>query len=211
MQHKSINELIERYPKLESVKSKIETVIDILKECYDKEGTLYLCGNGGSASDSEHIVGELMKGFLLNRELSKDLKTKINNELGSEGKVLADNLQQGLRAISLTSHPSLLTAFSNDVHPELIFAQQLSVLGKKGDVVLGITTSGNSKNVVKALEIGKVLGLKTIALTGEKGGKCLEFADCTINVPETETYIVQEYHLPIYHAICATLEDIYFE
>ncbi len=210
MKHDYINKLIERYPKLESVKTKIETVIDILKECYDKDGTLYICGNGGSASDAEHIVGELMKGFLLNRELSKDLKSKIKNKLGSKGDILSDNLQQGLRAIALTSHPSLVTAFANDVHPELVFAQQLSVLGRKGDVILGITTSGNSKNVVRALEIASVLGLKTISLTGEHGGKCLEICDCTINVSETETYIVQEYHLPIYHAICATLEDIYF-
>jgi len=206
-----LDELIKRHPMLKSIKNEINECYFTLKNTFVNNKTLFICGNGGSASDSEHIVGELMKGFLLKREINSDLKNKFEEKYGEEGKIF-NKLQKGLRSISLTSHSSLNTAFSNDVSSELVFAQQLFVLAKEKDALLAITTSGNSKNVLRAVQVAKIKGLKVILLTGNKnnGGKCGELADVVIKVPEEETYIVQEYHLPIYHAICAMLEKTFF-
>ncbi len=203
--------LFERYPDLSIIEDNILDAFKLLKKTYESDNTLFLCGNGGSAADAEHIVGELMKNFTLEREIDEKTKKSIFDEYGYNGSVLANRLQKGLRAISLTSHISLSTAFSNDVDSELVFAQQLFVLGRKQDVLLAISTSGNSLNVIRAMEIAKIQGLKTIALTGRAGGKCAELADCLINVPANETYKVQEYHLPIYHTLCLMLEANFFE
>lgn len=205
-----LKNLTERYAQLVSVRNDISDAYNILEKTFCNGGTLFACGNGGSASDSEHIVGELMKGFKLKRPLTDSDKSEIMQKLGSDGQMLADKLQYGLKAISLTGHPALSTAFSNDVEPELVFAQQLSVLGKKGDVLIGISTSGNSKNVYRAMQVARLKGISTILMTGEKPGKCLELADCAIKVPASETYLIQEYHLPVYHTLCIMIEEKFY-
>ena len=205
-----IEGLINRYPALESCKKDILNAYEVLSEAYAKGRKLLVCGNGGSASDSEHIVGELMKEFKLKRKVYSEhaaaLKT-IDPELGQ---VLAENLQGALPAISLTGHSSLQTAYMNDAVPELVFAQQVNGYGKEGDVLLGISTSGNSKNVLYAAVNAKAKGLKVIGLTGSKENKLMKFADVCIRVPETETYKIQEYHLPVYHCLCLMLEEKFF-
>jgi len=205
-----LNHLIERYPKLDECRSAISEAYDIFEAAYSNGRKLLVCGNGGSASDSEHIVGELMKEFKLKRKVFQEhaaaLKS-IDPELGS---VLAENLQGALPAISLTGHSSLQTAYMNDAVPELVFAQQVNGYGKEGDVLLGISTSGNSKNVLYAAVNAKAKGLKVIGLTGSKENKLMKFADVCIRVPETETYKIQEYHLPVYHCLCLMLEDHFF-
>lgn len=202
--------LVERYPKLAACKDDIRKAYKLLEAAYQSGGKLLVCGNGGSASDAEHIVGELMKEFKLKRRVYGNqaavLKT-IDPELGQ---VLADHLQGALPAISLTAHSSLQTAFMNDVVPELVFAQQVNGYGKTGDVFMGISTSGNSKNVLYAAVNAKAKGLKVIGLTGEKENKLMRFADVCIRVPETETYKIQELHLPVYHCLCLMLEEKFF-
>jgi len=205
-----IDELFMRYPHLKSVEGSIISAFTILKQGFENGSTLYTCGNGGSAADAEHIVGELMKGFLLPRKISPALYSHFQERYGSEGLRLADDLQEGFRALSLNGHPSLSSAYGNDINFEMIFAQQLYVLGRSGDVLIGLSTSGNSSNVVNAFKVAKVLGIKTVAMTGEDGGICALIADCSINVPESETYKVQELHLPIYHALCAMLEEEFY-
>lgn len=206
----NIEILFKRYPELSCVKNEILEAISIIRDAFKNGNRLYICGNGGSAADAEHIVGELMKGFLMKRELPTELINKFEAEFGEEGKSMAINLQQGLPAIALTSHPALSTAFNNDVDPSLTFAQQLFSLAKSGDVLLAITTSGNSDNILKALKVAKVLGVNTITLTGKDGGKSKELSECTIIVPSNETYMIQELHLPIYHALCADLEESFY-
>ena len=208
--YKYIDFLITRYPKLSVCKESIWQAYLLLEQAYERDRKLLVCGNGGSASDSEHIVGELMKEFKLKRKIFKDqaeaLK-KIDMEMGS---ILADNLQGALPAISLTGHSSLTTAFMNDSEPELIFAQQVNGYGKPNDVFLGISTSGNSRNVLFAAIAAKSKGLKVIGLTGERKNRLSQFADVCIQVPETETYKIQELHLPVYHCICMMLEEHFF-
>lgn len=199
-----LNTLIERYPSLALCKDSIINSCEMLIECFKNGGKLLVCGNGGSASDSEHIVGELMKGFILPRTLSNDLKNKINDD------TLTNSLQYGLPAISLVSQTSLSTAFSNDQLPTAVFAQQVLGYGKKGDVLLCISTSGNSLNCVYAAKVAKALDMKVISLTGEKDSKLKELSDITIQAPSCETFKIQEYHLPIYHAICLALENEFF-
>ena len=206
----SISDLFERYPELKISEQSILDAFHLLKSLYSNDGTLLLCGNGGSSADVEHMVGELMKGFLLPRKIPSDIKLNLIEEYGDAGEFLADNLQSGLRAISLNGHPSLATAYGNDVDFEMIFAQQLYVLGRGGDVLIGFSTSGNSQNVLNAFKIAKIMGIKSIAFTGGDGGACASLVDCCINVPETETYKVQELHLPIYHALCAMLEEEFY-
>ena len=162
-----------------------------------------MCGNGGSASDAEHIVGELMKGFYRQRSLSREEK-EIFGELG-------DNLQEALPAISLTGHPALSTAFMNDVDPEMVFAQQVYGYGRKGDVLMALTTSGNSRNVLNAARVARAKGMKVVGLTGRDGGSLKELCDVCIIVPGQATADIQEYHLPVYHTICAMLEESFFE
>lgn len=205
-----LNLLIERYPKLDVCKEDIKKAYNLLEVAYSNGRKLLVCGNGGSASDSEHIVGELMKEFKLKRKVYSDHAASLK-EIDSElGQVLADNLQGALPAISLTGHSSLQTAFMNDAVPELVFAQQVNGYGKSGDVFLGISTSGNSKNVLYAAVNAKAKGLKVIGLTGGKENKLMKFADVCIRVPETETYKIQEYHLPVYHCLCLMLEEKFF-
>ena len=202
--------LIERYPKLTVCKEDIKKAYELIETAYRKGGQLLVCGNGGSASDSEHIVGELMKEFKLKRKVYGDHATALKEIDPELGQVLADNLQGALPAISLTAHSSLQTAFMNDVVPELVFAQQVNGYGKEGDVFLGISTSGNSMNVLYAAVNAKAKGLKVIGLTGCKESKLMKYSDVCIRVPEAETYKIQELHLPVYHCLCLMLEEKFF-
>ena len=207
---KHVDLLMERYPSLEYCKEEIISAYNILEEAYSDGRKLLVAGNGGSASDAEHIVGELMKEFRLKRKIYSaqiDRLMKIDAEMGT---VLADHLQGSLPAISLVGEPSLTTAFMNDAVPVLIFAQQVNGLGRAGDVFLGISTSGNSKNVLYATVAAKSKGLKVIGLTGQKENQLEQYADVCIHVPETETYKIQELHLPVYHCLCLMLEDKFF-
>lgn len=205
-----INDLIKRFPELQNCRESILTAFETIKQTFCSEGTLFTCGNGGSAADAEHMVGELMKGFMLSREVTSLTKSKLQEQLGDQGLELASKLQEGLPAVSLNGHPSLATAFGNDVDFEMVFAQQIYVMGKAGDVILGFTTSGNSVNVLNALKIANAFGIKTIAMTGKDGGECDNLAECCIKIPETETYKVQELHLPVYHALCLQLEEEFY-
>ena len=205
-----IEVLIERYPELSSCSEDIETAFEYIKTSYEDGGKLLIAGNGGSAADSEHIVGELMKGFKKARKLApaqQDNLRAVNEELGS---VLAENLQGALPAIALDGHPALTTAYMNDCEPLLCFAQQVNGYGKKEDVFLGISTSGNSKNVLYAATVARAKGMKVVGLTGQKNNKLKTLADVTIQVPQTETYMIQEFHLPVYHCLCLMLEDYFF-
>ena len=205
-----LNEFISRFPMLSTCTEDIEAAADMLCSCFKSGGKLLVCGNGGSASDSTHIVGELMKGFLLKRCLSNTQKNKFA-EMFEDGEKIAENLQGALPAIALTEASALSTAFLNDVCPDTVFAQQVWGLGLPLDTLLCISTSGNSKNVVAAAKTAKVLGLRVISLTGEKESALSEISDITIRVPETETFKVQELHLPVYHYICAKCEKEFFE
>ena len=208
--NRHIETLIERYPTLAVCKDDIQAVYTILCEAYTKGRKLLVCGNGGSASDCEHIVGELMKEFKMKRKVYSEQAAALK-EIDTElGQVLADNLQGALPAISLTGHSSLQTAFMNDAVPELVFAQQVNGYGKAGDVFLGISTSGNSKNVLYAAVNAKAKGLKVIGLTGSQENKLMKYANVCIRVPEIETYKIQELHLPVYHCLCLMLEDKFF-
>ena len=205
-----IQTLIDRYPKLIVCKDDIEKTYELLEDTYNMERKLLVCGNGGSASDSEHIVGELMKEFKLKRMVyanQAEAMKAIDPEMGA---TLAENLQGALPAICLTGHSSLTTAFMNDANADLVFAQQVNGYGKANDVFLGISKSGNSKNVCYAAITAKAKGLKVIGLTGSKESKLSKMADCCIRVPETETYKIQELHLPVYHCLCLMLEDHFF-
>ena len=207
---KHIDHLIDRYPKLIVCREDIVKAYELLEAAYSSGRKLLVSGNGGSASDSEHIVGELMKEFKLKRRVYSDQAVALK-EIDSElGQTLAEGLQGALPAISLTGHSSLTTAFMNDAMPELVFAQQINGYGKPGDVYLGISTSGNSKNVLYAAVNSKARGLKVIGLTGSKENKLMKYADVCIRVPETETYKIQELHLPVYHCLCLMLEDRFF-
>lgn len=205
-----LNLLIERYPKLAVCKEDIKKAYELLEAAYSNGRKLLVCGNGGSASDSEHIVGELMKEFKLKRKVYSDQATALKEIDPELGQVLADNLQGALPAICLTGHSSLTTAFMNDANADLVFAQQVNGYGKLGDVFLGISTSGNSKNVLYAAVNAKAKGLKVIGLTGAKESKLMKYADGCIRVPETETYKIQELHLPVYHCLCLMLEEKFF-
>ena len=207
---KHIDLLVRRYPILSACADDIANAYEVLETTYSNEGKLLVCGNGGSASDSEHIVGELMKEFKLKRKVYAEqceAMKAIDLEMGT---TLAENLQGALPAITLTAHSSLTTAYMNDSEPLLVFAQQVNGYGKQGDVFLGISTSGNSKNVIYAAITAKARGLKVIGLTGAKESKLMELSDVCIRVPETETYKIQELHLPVYHCLCMMLEDHFF-
>lgn len=205
-----LKRLLQRYPVLESVKQQIADSFEILCACYEAGGKLIVGGNGGSCADAEHIVGELMKGFVLPRRLSKSMADALLNADPEMGKELAERLQGGLPAVALSSHPALNTAFANDIDGDLAYAQQLSVLGKPGDVFLGITTSGNAKNVAFAAVAAKAKGMKVVALTGKTGGKMNDLADVNMVMPAMETYQIQELHLPVYHCLCLMLEEQFF-
>jgi D-sedoheptulose 7-phosphate isomerase len=206
-----VSDLYKRYPELKKIEYSISEAFSILKSSIEKDGTVFVCGNGGSAADAEHIVGELMKGFLLKREKDKLFTGSAASVLGEEeGKRISSLLQSGIKSISLNAHLAFSTAYINDVCSEMVYAQQLHVLGRKGDVFIGISSSGNASNVLNTLKVAKISGIKSILLTGRSGGKCAGSADLCIKVPSDETYKIQEYHLPIYHALCAMLEEYFY-
>lgn len=205
-----LKDLLNRRPELETCIPAIRKATETLISCYRRGGKVLVCGNGGSAADAEHIVGELMKGFMKKRPLSAEMKAALSAVEGSEGAVLAGKLQTPLPAIALTGQLSLSTAFANDVDGNLVFAQQVLGYGKAGDVIIGISTSGNAANVLKALVTAKALGLTTIGLTGADGGAMKTFCDVLIGVPESSTPLVQEMHLPVYHALCRMTEEHFF-
>lgn len=209
---KIIKDLLLRYKNLDylELEQKLILAVALMKKCYKNNGKILVCGNGGSASDSEHIVGELMKSFILSRPIEKDMKEKLIKIFPEDANYLIENLEMPLEAISLVSQTSIQTAFSNDNAPDLIFAQQLLGYGKPEDILIAISTSGNSKNVIFASEIAKIKNLKIIALTGKSGGKLKNISDILINVPEEETFTIQEYHLPIYHTLCYATENEFF-
>ena len=202
--------LIERYPQLETIKADILKAYEILEQSFSSGGKLLVAGNGGSAADAEHIVGELMKGFKKPRKLSPEQGGKLMEINAELGKVLAAKLQGALPAIALDGHPALTTAYMNDCEPLLCFAQQVNGYGNADDVFFGISTSGNSKNILYAAVTAKAKGLKVIGLTGAKKCKVEELADVCVKAPETETYMIQELHLPIYHGLCLMLEERFF-
>lgn len=207
----TVDDLIKRYPALSVCRQSILDAYDILIDCFKTGHKLLICGNGGSCSDSEHIVGELMKGFKKSRKIDSDLSKKLIDIDPIKGEELSNKLQWGFPCIALDSHPGLNTAFTNDVDNGglLTFAQQVNVLGNEGDVLLGISTSGNSKNVIYASITAKAKGMKIIGLTGSKGGNLSSIADVTIKAPADETFMVQEYHLPIYHCLCLMVEETF--
>ena len=205
-----LNLLIERYPILVECRQSLIEAYKIMEDCYLNDRKLLIAGNGGSAADSEHIAGELMKRFKTPRPVPEDFKAKLKTIDPIRGGHLADNLERSLMAIPLVAHEALTTAYINDVDSVGVFAQQLYGFGRNGDVFLGISTSGNSKNVLAATVVARALGIKVIALTGARGGELAGVADVAVKVPETETFMVQELHLPIYHCWCLMLEDRFF-
>jgi D-sedoheptulose 7-phosphate isomerase len=206
-----IEKLLKRHPTLISCKKDIESAIGMIKTCYQKGNKVITCGNGGSAADAEHIVGELMKGSRKKRKVSPNFRKQASEIYPREAEKICDNLQMPLPAVSLTSHISFTTAFNNDMNSEFTFAQQLFGLGKKADVLMALSTSGKAKNVINACKLAKILGIKTIGLTGKDGGELKNICDVVIRAPEEETLLIQECHLPIYHAICSAIEDVFFE
>ncbi len=204
------NDLFLRYPVLDECRSDIEEAFCILKKCYSNKGKLLICGNGGSAADAEHITGELMKGFNQKREIPVSDANAIISKYPSEGEWLASKLQRALPAISLSSHMALCLAYVNDVSAEMVFAQQVYGYGQKGDVILGLSTSGNSQNIINAFKIARSMDICTLSMTGKMESRLSAVSDVSIRVPAIETYLVQELHLPVYHALCAMLETEFF-
>ena len=205
-----LTDLLNRYPQLADCKEDILLALDTIIKCYEVKGKLLLCGNGGSAADCDHIVGELMKDFLIKRPLDESQRARMKKKLPKIEDAVLDNLQCGLPAISLPSITGFNTAFCNDRNAELVYAQLVFGYGREGDLLICLSTSGNSKNAVAAAKVAKALGVKTLALTGAKESKLSEICDVCIKAPETETFKVQELHLPIYHYLCANLEDRLF-
>lgn len=207
---KHINLLMERYPSLLNIQEELIGVYSIIVDCYRNGGKLLIAGNGGSAADAEHIVGELMKSFVLERKIDQDVSEKLVSMNAELGMVLSQKLQGALPAIALDGHLSLSTAYMNDCEPLLCFAQQVYGYGNEGDVFWGISTSGNSKNILYAAIVAHAKGMKVIGLTGERESRLSALADICIKAPQKETYKVQELHLPIYHCLCLMLEDTFF-
>ena len=206
-----IAQLIERYPVLASVENEIRTAYQVLERAYTNHKKLLVGGNGGSCADAEHIVGELMKGFVKKREIPKTMQERLLGLDQELGKQLANGLQSSLRAIAITGHAGLSTAFANDVDPEMTYAQQVNGYGDEGDVLLAISTSGNSKNLINAALTARAKDMPVVLLSGKDGGKLRAIADVSIVVPNQKTYQIQELHLPIYHALCLQLEDKFFK
>lgn len=205
-----LNELIRRYPQLAFCEDDIKSAADMLSDSFKNGGKLLLCGNGGSAADCDHITGELMKGFRNMRPLSQEQRKAISEKCPDVDTDMLDKLQNALPAISLPSLCALNTAFSNDIDPSLIFAQGLLALASTNDVLIAISTSGSSVNVLNAARLARALGIRVISLTGKSGGRLLEYSDVCIRVPEDETYKIQELHLPVYHYLCAEIENRFF-
>jgi len=208
MEHKYFGELLQRYPSLKCNREQILSAFTMLKACYSRHGTIFIAGNGGSRADAEHISGELMKGFLKQRPISEEVREKLSRT--PEGKELSALLQEGIKAIPL-GWLSLSSAINNDTGSSMEYAQPLYVLGRSGDVLIGISTSGNAKNIINAVITAKALDIHIISMTGETGGELRSLSDVCIAVPESEVFKIQELHLPIYHAICAQLEEDLFD
>lgn len=207
---KHVDLLLKRYPSLKGIKADIIAGYLVMEECYEQGGKLLVAGNGGSAADSEHIAGELMKRFKTPRPVKHEFAERLKAIDPERGATLAKNLECSLTAIPLVSHEALTTAYINDVDGLGVFAQQLFGFGRSGDVFLGISTSGNSANIINAAIVAKALGIKVIGLTGASGGELALSADVVVKAPETETYMIQELHLPIYHCWCLMLEERFF-
>ncbi len=208
-----VTELIERYPALECCRRSIDDALEMMIGSIRAGGKLMTCGNGGSAADAQHIVGELMKGFLLPRsieEFNKKFSARLESECPQHAAYLKKNLQSAIPAVSLVGETALMTAFANDKAADLVFAQQVLGLGRAGDVLIAISTSGNSANVIYAIETARALDIKTIGLTGRTGGKMASMTDVSINAPADHAHTIQEFHLPIYHALCLALEAEFF-
>jgi D-sedoheptulose 7-phosphate isomerase len=208
--HPTLTQLLEKFPALEPLLPQVQRTYDVLLACYQRGGQVLICGNGGSASDAEHVVGELMKGYLSRRPVTAELRAALTAAYPAEGAYLADKLQGALPTISLASHTSLITAIVNDIAGDLIFAQQVYGYGRPGDVLLAISTSGNSPNVLHAVRVAHVRGLTTIGFTGRGGGQLAALADVALCVPADRTADIQERHLALYHALCALLEEALF-
>lgn len=205
-----INLVCKRHPSLEIIRNSIEDACDIIIDCFSHGGKLLICGNGGSSADSDHFAAELMKSFELKRPLEISLKQRLL-ELGHQsGKILGQKLEHSLPVISLTSNSALITAISNDTGPEMIFAQQVIGYGNEGDLLVALSTSGNSMNVVNACISARALNLAVIGITGQTGGKIKKFCDVLINVPERTTALIQELHLPVLHTICRIVEEHFY-
>ena len=205
-----LNELMTRYPQLRVCEETILRAEKMMLDTYREGGKILVCGNGGSAADSDHIVGELMKGFLLKRKMNDSTAKKFKDALGDDADELIEELQCGIPAISLPSQSAVLSAYVNDVNAELMYAQLVFGYAKDGDMLIAISTSGNSKNAYAAAKVAKALGIKTLALTGAADSKLSALCDCTVKVPEVETFKVQELHLPVYHYLCASVEHTLF-
>lgn len=205
-----LSKLITVFPDLICCSDSTKRAVESIIACYQQGNKLLICGNGGSASDSQHIVGELMKSFVLPRKLPVYKQEEIREKYPFSADYLIENLQQALPAISLVGENALVSAYANDAVADLCFAQQVLGYGKQGDILIAISTSGNSANVLYASQIAKLYGMTVIALTGKKGGKLSEIADILVNVPSDETYRIQEYHLPVYHALCMAVENELF-
>lgn len=205
-----LEDLVNKYPELRVCLHDIVSSYELIKKAYEEGHKVLICGNGGSAADSEHIVGELMKGFQVDRPLPLPLKQKILQLYPDIGEYMVQNLQAALPAISLTSQTALITAIMNDLSPEMVYAQQVVGYGQSGDVIIGISTSGNSLNVMNAFRVARALGVRTIALTGESGGKLKSVSDISICVPFRGVVEIQERHLPIIHTLCLMLERYFF-
>jgi len=205
-----LQDLLKRYPVLTDIRQPLFESFEIIKRTYEHGGKLLICGNGGSAADADHIVGELMKSFSMRRPITSDVHGFLKENYGKSGIYMSEKLEGALPAISLSCHSALNTAFANDVDPDLIFAQQLIGYGIKGDVLLGISTSGNSVNTVYAMMVAKAKGLSVVGLVGRDGGEFVKYCDVLINVGGTNTPEIQELHLPVYHTLCRMLEIHFF-
>ncbi|HKY54446.1 MAG TPA: SIS domain-containing protein [Anaerolineales bacterium] len=205
-----IEQLIATYPELDVCASDIQAAFDTLRTCYHSGGKVLTCGNGGSAADAEHIVGELMKSYLLKRPVPDEIRAKLISTSPHDGDYLANHLQGALPAISLVSQTSLLSAIANDTAADMVYAQQVYAYGREGDVLIGISTSGNARNVIHAMQVAHALKLHTIGLTGPTGGALKPLCDVCICVPGESTPLIQERHLPIFHVLCAMLEEEFF-
>lgn len=205
-----IEQLISRYPELDACASDVQVAFEILRACFRSGGKALTCGNGGSAADAEHIVGELMKGYLLKRPVPEAMRARLISASPQNGEYLADHLQRGLPAISLVSQTSLLSAIANDTAADMAYAQQVYAYGNEGDALIGISTSGNARNVIHAMQVARALGLHTVGLTGATGGALKPLCEVCICVPAENTTAIQERHLPIFHVLCAMLEEEFF-
>ena len=205
-----IDQLISTYPELDDCVADMQSAFKVLRDGFRRGGKVLTCGNGGSAADAEHIVGELMKGYLLKRPVPEEMRAKLVSISSQNGEYLAGHLQGGLPAIALVSQTSLLSAIANDVAADMVYAQQVYAYGREHDTLIGISTSGNARNVIHAIQVACALGLHIIGLTGPTGGALKPLCEVCICVPGENTPAIQERHLPIFHVLCAMLEEEFF-